>query len=72
MAAKSVLGLRKLPRILPTISRLMIKRNFYVSQTALGELQGNFKAAKDRLSTLKDDPGNEVKLKLYALFKQVR
>lgn len=28
--------------------------------------------AKERLATLTEDPGNEVKLKLYGLFKQVR
>ena len=27
--------------------------------------------AKERLSRLKEDPGNEIKLKLYGLFKQV-
>lgn len=30
-----------------------------------------FNSAKDRVNTLKEDPGNEAKLKLYALFKQV-
>lgn len=30
-----------------------------------------FEQAKSKLSTLKKDPGNEVKLKIYALFKQV-
>lgn len=30
-----------------------------------------FEQAKNKLSTLKKDPGNEVKLKIYALFKQV-
>jgi len=29
-----------------------------------------FDVAKDQLNTLKNDPGNEVKLKMYALFKQ--
>ncbi|XP_072306485.1 enoyl-CoA delta isomerase 2 isoform X2 [Eucyclogobius newberryi] len=29
-----------------------------------------FEEAKSRLSTLKNDPGNEAKLKIYALFKQ--
>lgn len=29
-----------------------------------------FEQAKSKLSTLKNDPGNEVKLKIYALFKQ--
>lgn len=30
-----------------------------------------FEQAKNRLSHLKTDPGNNVKLKIYALFKQV-
>ena len=30
-----------------------------------------FEEAKTRLGTLKEDPGNDVKLKMYALFKQV-
>ena len=30
-----------------------------------------FEDAKKRLNSLKEDPGNEVKLKMYALFKQV-
>uniref|UniRef100_A0A3B4XX18 Enoyl-CoA delta isomerase 2 n=1 Tax=Seriola lalandi dorsalis TaxID=1841481 RepID=A0A3B4XX18_SERLL len=29
-----------------------------------------FEQAKGKLSTLRNDPGNEVKLKIYALFKQ--
>ncbi|KAM9700163.1 enoyl-CoA delta isomerase 2, partial [Menidia menidia] len=42
--------------------------------TAAGPLMGatveQFEEAKGRLATLKNDPGNEVKLKIYALFKQ--
>lgn len=30
-----------------------------------------FEQAKSKLSTMKNDPGNEAKLKIYALFKQV-
>jgi hypothetical protein len=30
-----------------------------------------FEDAKSKLATLTEDPGNDVKLKLYALFKQV-
>lgn len=30
----------------------------------------DFNSAKDKLGTLKKDPGNEAKLKIYALFKQ--
>ncbi|XP_062833770.1 enoyl-CoA delta isomerase 2 isoform X2 [Anolis carolinensis] len=32
--------------------------------------QEDFEKAKDQLKLLEDDPGNEVKLKLYALYKQ--
>ncbi|CAJ1081560.1 enoyl-CoA delta isomerase 2%2C mitochondrial [Xyrichtys novacula] len=42
--------------------------------TAASPLMGatveQFEQAKGRLSTLKNDPGNEVKLQIYALFKQ--
>ena len=31
----------------------------------------DFQAAKDRVGTLTQDPGNDVKLKMYGLFKQV-
>lgn len=30
-----------------------------------------FEQAKSKLSTLQKEPGNDVKLKIYALFKQV-
>jgi acyl-CoA-binding protein len=30
-----------------------------------------FNDAKERLGTLSEDPGSDVKLKIYALFKQV-
>lgn len=36
-----------------------------------GATVDQFNEAKGRLSTLKKDPGNDVKLKIYALFKQV-
>ncbi|XP_067910622.1 enoyl-CoA delta isomerase 2, mitochondrial isoform X2 [Heterodontus francisci] len=32
--------------------------------------EAEFEKAKDKLKTLKNDPGNEVKLQIYALFKQ--
>ena len=38
---------------------------------SLGDLENEFKAASERSKTLKQDPGNEHKLQLYALFKQV-
>lgn len=31
-----------------------------------------FDKAKDQLNSLKNDPGNAVKLEMYALFKQVK
>ncbi|XP_054478873.1 enoyl-CoA delta isomerase 2, mitochondrial [Anoplopoma fimbria] len=36
----------------------------------MGATVEQFEQAKNRLSTLKKDPGNEAKLKIYALFKQ--
>ncbi|XP_044032165.1 enoyl-CoA delta isomerase 2, mitochondrial isoform X2 [Siniperca chuatsi] len=36
----------------------------------MGATVEQFERAKSKLSTLKTDPGNEVKLKIYALFKQ--
>lgn len=33
--------------------------------------QKDFQKAQEQLKLLKKDPGNEMKLKLYALFKQV-
>ncbi|XP_015210254.1 enoyl-CoA delta isomerase 2 isoform X1 [Lepisosteus oculatus] len=36
----------------------------------MGATVEDFNHAKDKLSKLKKDPGNEVKLKIYALFKQ--
>ncbi|XP_043082946.1 enoyl-CoA delta isomerase 2, mitochondrial [Puntigrus tetrazona] len=40
------------------------------SAAVMGASVEDFNAAKDKLGTLKKDPGNEVKLKIYALFKQ--
>ncbi|XP_067433880.1 enoyl-CoA delta isomerase 2, mitochondrial isoform X1 [Thunnus thynnus] len=36
----------------------------------MGATVEQFEQAKNKLSTLKEDPGNEAKLKIYALFKQ--
>ena len=51
---------------------LSATRNFGTSQCAMGAFDAEFAQAKERLNALKEDPGNEVKLKIYALFKQVR
>ena len=37
----------------------------------MGVSMEDFNNAKEKLSGLKKDPGNEAKLKIYALFKQV-
>ena len=50
---------------------LCAARSFGTSQCAMGAFDAEFAQAKERLNSLKEDPGNEVKLKIYALFKQV-
>lgn len=40
------------------------------STAVMGASVEDFNKAKEKLNTLKKDPGNEVKLKIYALFKQ--
>ncbi|XP_078544172.1 enoyl-CoA delta isomerase 2-like isoform X2 [Lissotriton helveticus] len=42
----------------------------HTSGAAMQVKAGDFEKAKEQLKLLKSDPGNEVKLKLYALFKQ--
>ncbi|XP_029935070.1 enoyl-CoA delta isomerase 2 isoform X1 [Myripristis murdjan] len=52
---------------LPAAARL----NFHTAASPLmGATVEQFDQAKQRLSALKKDPGNEAKLKIYALFKQ--
>ena len=51
---------------------LSAARSFGTSLCAMGAFDAEFAQAKERLNALKEDPGNEVKLKIYALFKQVR
>ena len=40
--------------------------------TAQNLVSKEFEDAKTRLGTLTEDPGSDVKLKIYGLFKQVR
>lgn len=47
----------------PLQTSLLIQQKRFVSQ--------DMENAKKRVSQLTEDPGNEVKLKMYALFKQV-
>ncbi|XP_062952609.1 enoyl-CoA delta isomerase 2 isoform X3 [Cynocephalus volans] len=42
----------------------------HMSRTAMGIGQKDFENAMNQVKLLKKDPGNEVKLKLYALYKQ--
>jgi uncharacterized integral membrane protein len=37
----------------------------------MGAHDSEFEKAKTRLNSLQEDPGNDVKLRIYALFKQV-
>ncbi|XP_059801651.1 enoyl-CoA delta isomerase 2, mitochondrial isoform X1 [Hypanus sabinus] len=53
----------RLIRGLPTI-------NLHTTRVAMVATEAEFDHAKDKLKTLKKDPGNEVKLQIYALFKQ--
>lgn len=48
-----------------------LQRGFHISLCQMGAHDAEFNQAKELLNTLKDDPGNDVKLKMYALFKQV-
>lgn len=45
------------------------KRQFHLSSQSL--VSKEFEEAKAKLSTLQEDPGSDVKLKIYGLFKQV-
>ena len=49
---------------------LISKRSFHVTSVRLAAYDAEFNQAKDRLGSLKTDPGNQVKLKIYGLFKQ--
>ncbi|XP_072169742.1 enoyl-CoA delta isomerase 2-like [Diadema setosum] len=52
-------------------SQALVSQRLIHRPTALfTATDSEFSAAKDRLGTLKGDPGNDVKLQIYALFKQ--
>lgn len=55
----------------PSAFRLSAARPVHTGNPKLGDLSNDFQAASARVKTLKQDPGNDNKLKLYALFKQV-
>lgn len=46
-----------------------IKSGMHLSSSLF--VSKEFEEAKNRLGQLSEDPGNDVKLKIYALFKQV-
>lgn len=56
--------------LLPSAVQTLSPRFVSVS-ACLGASEGELEQAKTRVTQLKEDPGNEVKLKLYGLYKQV-
>lgn len=46
-------------------------RAFHTNGRIFAAHDAEFATAKERLSSLSEDPGNQVKLQIYALFKQV-
>lgn len=55
----------------PSAFRLSAARPVHTGSPKLGDLFNDFQASSARVKNLKQDPGNDHKLKLYALFKQV-
>ncbi|XP_074645301.1 enoyl-CoA delta isomerase 2-like [Tubulanus polymorphus] len=55
-------------RAVPQLAGLA--RRSFCSSYVLRGINEDFQAAKDRLNTLQEDPGNDVKLQIYSLFKQ--
>ena len=47
-------------------------RHISSSNIVFGKLSDKFNEAQIQVTNLSEDPGNEVKLSLYALYKQVR
>ena len=51
--------------------RSSLVRNFSLTSKLSSEIDADFEQAKQTLNVLKSEPGNDVKLQIYALFKQV-
>ena len=68
---RSLLHVQKLS-FPPTPFTSSILRQIQIGNIRQVELDKDFQAAVAKVKTLKQDPGNDNKLKLYALFKQVR
>ena len=70
MATSRLHGLRKF-LFRPSTFCCSSFRPIHTGIMNLRNLEKEFQAASERSKILKQDPGNEHKLKLYALFKQV-
>lgn len=68
-------GWERLAVSLPVCSPLQVTRfpalQLHLCGPAMRASQKDFENATNQVKLLKKDPGNEVKLKLYALYKQV-
>ena len=53
------------------LSTPLCPRNFHTTLLLGLASEDDLERAKRKLTTLSEDPGNDVKLKLYSLFKQV-
>ena len=56
---------------LPALGGLAGARSVSQTPPLLAASEADLGRAKERLSVLTEDPGNDVKLRMYALFKQV-
>lgn len=68
---RSLLHVQKLS-FRPIPFTLSILRQIQIGNIRQVEVDNDFQASVAKVKTLKQDPGNDNKLKLYALFKQVR
>ena len=55
----------------PLVFCLSAARPVHTGNPKLGDLFNDFQGASARVKTLTQNPGNDHKLKLYVLFKQV-
>ncbi|XP_078482837.1 enoyl-CoA delta isomerase 2 [Ciona intestinalis] len=53
-----------------TFRSLLKNQSIRTVRMLSSKVDGDFETAKQRLNTLKQEPGNDVKLQIYALFKQ--
>ncbi|XP_029482620.1 enoyl-CoA delta isomerase 2 isoform X1 [Oncorhynchus nerka] len=49
---------------------MVVSQTLHTADSMMGATVEQFNCAKSQMGTLKKDPGNEAKLKIYALFKQ--